>query len=154
MKLLHSKTSMNTFFLIKPDGMRHEQRILAKIRERFGIENYVTLIAEDKFIHAIYEPTVPPDILPAVNEYLREGSIGCGFAQASIDTFIELTGKNMIPSECPPGTIRKEYGSGAGITASGLTIIRNAIHRPKNQQQNIFLAQHLKHYYGINPYKV
>ncbi len=145
---------MKTFFLIKPDGMLHEQRALAMIKERFEIDNYETLTATDEFICRIYKSAVPYNILPAVKAYLRERPIGCGFARTSIDSFIELTGRNMIPLECPSGTIRREYGAGIGKTASGLIIIRNAIHRPKDMKQNIEFIQVLRDCYGINPYQV
>jgi hypothetical protein len=127
------------FFLIKPDGMLHEEDLLYRVNVQYPLIWQRTLRLNDSLIEAIYSRFVPAQVMPALKEYLQEDAVCWGMVYADIAGFLEFTGKEMDPHSCLEGTIRHDYGWGVGITVSGLSIVRNAIHRPKDPMQNTFL---------------
>jgi len=125
-----------TFFMLKPDAMPYETNVLILLDSKLTIIEYKRITLSEHLFKKIYAQIIRDPSIPALKEYLNENSCGIGIVNSSIDSLIELSGKNTAPQHCESYTIRFMYGGGWGYTKSGLRVLRNAIHRPKTVEQN------------------
>ncbi len=128
---------MLTAFLLKPDGHLHRDHI----ERRLSFEGQVPLFHEIELsvgdINAMYgKVNVGPEVMLALREYLSERPCILGQFDGSVDHLLDVSGRYTDPERCAENTIRRMYGGGVGLTVSGIPVIRNAIHRPKNLRQN------------------
>lgn len=139
---------MNSIFILKPDGVKNKDNIKEIITANFKLYLFNNFNATPNFIYDLYHKYVDENILKGLNEYLTESSLIAGTTSATINELIILSGKQTNPEDCNFGTIRNMYGEGLSLTKSSIYIVKNAIHRPKNAEQN-------KEIYKIlNKYKI
>ena len=132
----------DTVFMLKPDAYYKREEILELVGSKHPIVTYQEFEMSRELFFGLYSRYIDTP-LDALFEYLSENACVVATCAISIDKLMKISGTNIDPSLCDVGTIRREYGLGYGVTRSGLSIIRNAIHRPKNvaeseEQLNIF----------------
>ena len=112
-----------TLFMIKPDGMPFSEEILRLLDTRGRILDYAPRKIFESAIDCLYSQMDKDPVFFALREYLNENYCGIGIIDCSIDSVLEITGKNTDPIECEINTIRFNYGAGWGYTKSGLSVL-------------------------------
>lgn len=135
-----------TFFILKSDAYPKKDEVLEKIHELSPVISSLEFEMPPGLCSDLYSKLVTPKVLDALQEYLSENRCVAVTCQIPIDELVGLSGNHTDPQFCERGTIRREYGMGQGFTASGLPVIRNAIHRPKDTKQNSELLDLFKMY--------
>lgn len=129
---------MNTQFIIKPDAYLRRIELLNRFEQKgYSIISADNFVMTEKIFSGIYYGLIPSDIFVGVMEYMMENYCVRVQSDIPIEDLLRITGINLNPALCDIGTIRNEFGAGIGITKSGFTVIRNAIHRPKSSKQNL-----------------
>lgn len=128
----------SSFFLIKPDGFPHKNEI-KKLFRTVGL-NIVTerdFDLDQKMARELFPQTIKMENYEALMEYLCEGRTNAGIVEGYnvIKTLANICGIFTEPEDNSIGTIRRLFGKGYTRTASGLYVVRNAIHRSKSQEQ-------------------
>lgn len=126
------------FFLIKPDGFPYKASIHKLFRTvNLQIFSEKDFCLDERIAKELFPYTQKMENYDALIEYLCEGKTNAGIVTGDdvIPTLAKICGTFTEPEKNPLGTIRKLFGKGYTKTASGLYVVRNAIHRSKSEEQ-------------------
>jgi nucleoside diphosphate kinase len=126
-----------TLFIIKPDGMKKEDEILSELYMRYVVEDLRPITFDRKLLREFYPRDALNGYFEGIISYMQEAPCTMGTLKGpdAINDFYALCGKCSDPNECEPHTLRSRFGEGRCETTSGLYIVKNAIHRPRNIYQ-------------------
>ncbi len=124
-------------FIIKPDGFDRREEIKSEISDWFDITYTAIFDFGESLVAKIYPTDIGKPYYKALIEYMSEKPCELGIIKgdSAIDKFFEIAGKYSDPKKCEKNTLRYRYGRGLDITKSGLTIIKNAVHRVKTREE-------------------
>jgi len=121
-----------SFFIIKPDGMKHQPEIQATLCNKgFYIARYVIrrIMAEE--ITLQYEEVADMPFFPYTIDYLTSAPVGLGIAVGdnAIESIHTLAGATR-PWQANLGTLRDRFGETRSQEAADLELgnVKNTIH--------------------------
>lgn len=131
------KTDSRSLYIIKPEAFRFRSRIRRQI-----MASELTVVLTCEFVldseqaHDVYRALPLDRKIPAVRS-LFGGPVEIGVVEGSraVERLVSICGTHSVPSECSPGTIRREFGTGWDLSDPAVPILRNAIHRCKSAAQ-------------------
>ena len=135
-KKLTKETSMEqTFFIIKPDGVKRGLvgEVLKRIEQRgFTIEKLElrTKVSEE-LIDQHYQDLVGQSFYPPIREFMTSGPVLVGIISGPkvIETWRTMMGATR-PEEALPGTIRGDFAKAAGENE----VIQNVVHGSDSEE--------------------
>lgn len=144
----------DSFYIIKPDGMRHREEIYRRINDDdLEFDPFFTFQFNEELLNLVYPNLLNRSHGPLVRKYMMPSffyparcEFGFIHGLDGMKRFRELTGEKTFPEDCKDGTIRKDLGSSIIVNKKeGLVDIRNVIHRPVSDlEAAMFLTQFFK----------
>ncbi len=126
-------------FLIKPEGMAHREEIYRRLeKEGLAVDWRRRVRPTERLLSVLY-PDLPEPIWRATLAHLlgQPCETGIVIGEDAILRLFRIAGAEANPALCAPGTIRFDFGDRTGTeVAPGVRYFNNAIHRPKDQDEN------------------
>lgn len=129
-----------TVYIIKPEALPHRQEIRLMIAEaNLAITHSAVALLPEWVLVELY-----PDLARERNELWiatlehllnQECEIGIIEGENAMKKLLNLCGEETSPVACRVGTIRARFGEPIPLPAGERFYWRNAIHRPKTQEE-------------------
>ncbi|MEI8224016.1 MAG: TauD/TfdA family dioxygenase [bacterium] len=126
------------FCLIKPDAYNNKEEIINLIKDTgLDVIHNFSIFTPESLIRALYNEVSIEILNATLNHYLSGPSeILLVRGEQAIDKIVTISGLETDPALCIPSTIRFRHGDHSPEDlGNGLKYYRNAIHRPKNQDE-------------------
>ena len=136
--------------VIKPEALQHKNQIIDFLRGHgLSMVSCREVKLPERFISEVMYPDLSPEFKEATMKHYNEGLSGILILQGGEDVLqkiVSLTGENLKPDDNKDGTLRNMFGEHfSRKIADGAEYFRNAVHRPKTEEElKKFLAE-VKH---------
>jgi hypothetical protein len=121
--------------MIKPEAMAFNHEIRGHIERSLAVVAIKPLLLPSWAIDVLYDD-LTDELRSATNTALSE-PVELGLVQGddAVRKMLEIAGENTKPSECHPDSLRYRYGIWKPVMLSGTQYYKNAIHRPKTDDE-------------------
>jgi len=126
-----------SFYIIKPHGLAFRKEVKAMI-ESVGltITESKELVMHMWALEIIYSD-LPEKYRDVVFRTFKEKlvEVGLVIGENAIDKLLQITGTELDPVDCAPGSVRFKFGGRELFMIEGVRCYTNIIHRPRNKTE-------------------
>lgn len=126
-----------SFYIIKPHGLVFREEVRAMI-EGAGliITESKKLVMHEWALEIVYSD-LPEKYRKAVFRPFKDALVEVGLVkgESAIETLLQITGTELDPVDCNPGSIRFKFGGCKPSMIDGVRCYTNIIHRPRNKTE-------------------
>ncbi|MEK7202668.1 MAG: nucleoside-diphosphate kinase [Patescibacteria group bacterium] len=126
-----------SFYVIKPHGLAFREEIRAMIKGAgLTITESKELVMHRRVLEIIYSD-LPEKYRDAVFRQFNGRSVEMGLVMGenAVDELLQITGTELDPVDCVPGSIRFKFGGRVPSMIDGVRCYANVIHRPRNNAE-------------------
>ncbi len=124
-----------SYYVIKPHGLVFRKKVRAMIEcAGLTIIESKELVMHRWALEIIYSD-LPEKYRDAVFLQFKDKSVEVGLVMGknAVDELLQITGTELDPADCAPGSIRFKFGRHEPLIIDGVRCYTNIIHRPRNK---------------------